>query len=67
MTPITVYRSFDMLGGGRLEIIAAIDAEIEGLEYPRLLIAQSAVDKVSNPLLQSGFVVRTWLAELVNR
>jgi hypothetical protein len=32
----------------RLEIIAAIDAEIERLEHARLLIAQSAVEKPSN-------------------
>jgi hypothetical protein len=32
----------------QLEIIAAIDAEIERLEHARLLIAQSAVEKPSN-------------------
>jgi hypothetical protein len=34
----------------RLEIIAAIDAEIERLEHARLLIAQSAVAKPSNAI-----------------
>lgn len=32
----------------RLEIIAAIDAEIERLEHVRFLIAQSAIEKRSN-------------------
>jgi hypothetical protein len=40
---------FDMLSQvDRLEIIAAIDAEIERLEHARLLIAQSGVEKPSN-------------------